>query len=133
MGLFGGLFGGGGGGSTTTTSTTTVEVKPVTNIDIPLDELAGAIETASLVESQTNLETARASLELQKQLKQVDTMTQQQLKKAELEQLEQLKKLELGQNADIVGAELEQQDKKNKRLILLSLLALTIYTLKKGK
>lgn len=86
MGLFSSIFGGGGSTTSTTTSETNVTVEPITNIDIPLDQLAEAINNASLLE----LGGKEAELQQEAEFKRADLQQQQIFKEAELKQYQAL-------------------------------------------
>ncbi len=119
MGWLSSIFGGGSSGSSTstTTSSTDVTVNPVTNIAIPLDELAEALLSSAKLDSETNTLISQAEL--------------QQNKEAILKNT-QLQMIELEQSAQFQNLELEQNKERNKQILLLGLFGLGIYAYKKG-
>lgn len=61
-GAIGSIFGGGSGGSSaTTTNDTDIKVEPITNINIPLDELATALSNNTSKQINNNREIANAT------------------------------------------------------------------------
>jgi hypothetical protein len=106
MGFLSGLFGG-GGGSTTTSTSTTVNVTPQTEVNIPVDELADAINQSAVYQGN-----------ITKAVAQVETA----FKKAELQQQQEFKQVEL-----------EQSEKIRKSLFFLGALGLVTYLIKNGK
>lgn len=108
MGFLSGLFGGGGGGSSTTNTTTNnLDIKPVTNVSIPLDELAEAIKQSSEIESKTKL--------------------------IEISKAEQAKEQENSIMQTIANVELKQKDNLYKFLGFAGVASLVIWAYKKGK
>lgn len=81
MGFLSGLFGGGSSGSSSSTTNNTVEVKPVTNLNIDLEELAQALQVGNANEFLT--ESAKVQLMAQEQ--QINASTEAQ--KLELEKI----------------------------------------------
>lgn len=113
MGLFssiGKLFGGGGGGSSSTSNNSTV-VKPTTNVNIPLDELADATREMGTLNSETTLS----------------------VEAAKLKQDEAFKSANLILKAKEVKANMEQLNNRNKIIIVSVVAALMIYGYKKHK
>lgn len=81
MGFFSGIFGGGSSGSSSSTTNNTIEVKPVTNLSIDLEELAQALQVGNANEFLTE----SAKVRLLEQEQQINASAQAQ--KLELEKL----------------------------------------------